>query len=434
VTGDRRAELVDAGVRLLATVRFEDVLAAVDTRAIAEAADVTTGSFFHHFRTRERFARAVGDRFAELWSARVERLTTVMVVSNPEGVRGVRPAASTEWAALVETGPLADLQHLLWSVRRQPVVAGSATTAGEVVRAAYEDLLASSLPSIERNLRTMGREPLPPFDARDLSVITTAIAEGLQMRAAVDPEVVRPTLYADTMAAVLLAMTQPMVDRNEHGVRDDLDRLMARVGERSDAETVTGGRPEAWRHIAERAADLFVDRSPDDVRIAEVATAAGVAPSTVTHLFGGVRAVAAASWMRHLPELEAIAAPPSGPDEDPTRRIEAVLLRYVELLRSNRGAAEAMIGEVLRSVHPGAEVRRDLRRLVPVPALLEPHIEELRRRGRLRRRVEIARLARSLVHLVTMQAALFPDDSPARILDETMTMSFDGALVEPSDA
>ena len=96
VAGDRRSELVDAGLRLLRDLRFEQVLAAIETRAIAAEVDVTTGSFFHHFRTRDHFAGAVVGRFHELWDERVERLLFFMAASHPDGKAGVRPAAASE--------------------------------------------------------------------------------------------------------------------------------------------------------------------------------------------------------------------------------------------------------------------------------------------------------------------------------------------------
>ena len=60
---DRRTDLVDAGISLLSEQRFQELLASVETRSIADDAGVTTGSFFHHFRNRSHFAMAVADAF-----------------------------------------------------------------------------------------------------------------------------------------------------------------------------------------------------------------------------------------------------------------------------------------------------------------------------------------------------------------------------------
>lgn len=430
---DRRSELVDAGVRLLGQTRLEQVLAALETRAIAAGAAVSNGSFFHHFRTRRHYVQAVLDRFEQLWHERVRRLTAAIDLSNTDGARGVRPAAEVEWDALAAAGELSLLQHLLWVVRAAPVDEESSTRAGEILRAAYQELTEASLDGIERNIRAMGRELLAPFDARDLSVVTNAIAEGLQMRVAVDPDAIRPGLYADTMAVVLLGTTQPRIDRTEDAVHDDLDQLLRRIEGTPPSGAVTGGRPEAWRHIVDAAAPLFVDRSADEVRIAEVATAAGVAPSTVVHLFGSVRAVAACTWVRHIPELEAIATRPLDDDEDPLQRIEAVMRRQIELVRENPGAARAVFAQLLGEAVPhAAEPVHGIPTLLPLPDLLEPLARALRQRGRLRRHVEVHRLCRTLVHLGSMHALLFRDDPVDRIVDEVMATIFDGALASRS--
>lgn len=139
---------------------------------------------------------------------------------------------------------------------------------------------------------------------------------------------------------------------------------------------------------------LFVDRSAGEVRVSEVA--AGVSTTTVIEHFGTVNAVAAAGWTRHIPELKAIAATPATATESPIRRIEQVLL--------------------------------------PLPDVLVPLLRERRDHGRLRRRMEIERLARSLVHLCTMQALLFAEEPDERIVDETLSLIFDGALLAPPGA
>src|SRR3546814_4079042 len=138
----------------------------------------------------------------------------------------------------------------------------------------------------------------------------TAFAEGMQMRHAVDPEVGRDDLYADAIAAILLGVTRPRVERSDTIPAPELSTLETRFlvhrrpGPTADVPT------ETWRHIADAAAHLFVDRAPGDVRISEVAVAAGVSTTTVYHHFGTVTAVAAAGWARHVPELEAIASAP----------------------------------------------------------------------------------------------------------------------------
>lgn len=431
---DRRTELVEAGLRLLGELRFQDVLDAVETRAIAEAAGVTTGSFFHHFRSREHYAQVVIDRWVELWTQRVQRLTAnATVAADEQGAGGVRSAAALEWEALTTPGPVEVVQHLVWALRGQPVVDGSAATGAQLLEEAYERLGATVRAEYERGMRAIGREPMPPFTQAEMELVTTAVAEGLQLRAMAQPGAVRDGLYGDAMAAILLGATRP---RRTHldGDADDVDlrRLERRLGGSPAIGGGDGPEPERWRHIADAAAHLFLDRGPGEVSLAEVAASAGVGVSLVDHEFESVAAVGAAGWWRLVPELEAVLA--ACPDDHPLRGIEAVLLRHVELVRLHRGAAEALLIQLAAEARPGSNPpRRPVRDVAPIPELLSPLVQALRRSGRLRRGLEIDRLSRSIVHLVTVQALLFPDDDPERLVDEAMTMVFDGSLVEASD-
>ena len=418
---------------MLGRQQFQALLAAVETRSIADEAGVTTGSFFHHFRNRSHFALAVADAFVCRWASRVDRLAGEATASNDRpGLDGIRPAAAAEWVGLIAEEDLSALQHLLWAVRHQELGEDTARTAGDVLHDAYQALTETVEGTYLQGVRLLGREMLPPFTDRDLTVIMTAVAEGLQMRHGADPGSIREGLYADTVSAVLLGITRPRVERSEAVRAPELSTLESRllVHRRREPEPV-----ETWRHIADAAAHLFVDRSPAEVRVSEVAASAGVSTTTVYHHFGTVNAVAAAGWAQHMPELEAIASAPITADEGPIRRIEQVLLRYVQLARQNRGITEALAAQIVTEAAPVSEREwpRDTRAVVPLPGLLLPLIRELRAVGRLRRRMDTVRLARSLVHLTTMQALLFGHEPDERIVDETMSLIFDGALVAPSD-
>jgi len=430
-----RAEMVEAGVALGAAESFQALLDGIPVRRIAAAAGVSPGSFHHHFRSRTAFVEAVVDHWAAAWAARSVDLGAQLDAPTREpGVGPMRAAAQREWESLCRADPVDALRHVLWALRAQPVAGAGTRPAGELLQDAYrqrEDIVA---PLYARGLRGLGREVLPPFTIAEYALIAGALADGLQMRAAVEPGAVRADLYADAVGALVLGFTRPRGPDGD-GDRADLRRLEQRlVVNRTARSEPDGSRPEMWRHIVTAAAHLFADRSPDEVGMAEVAAAAGVAEGVVRQHLGTVSAVAAYGWVRHLDRFREVGEGDLGPDEDPLRRIELILVDFVSLARAERGAAEGLVSHLLREMSP----RRPndlppLRHVVPMPAILAEQIGELRRRGRLRRRIEIERLARSLTHLVTMQALLFPDESEDRIVDETMTLVFDGALRSPSD-
>ena len=432
MAADRRGQLVDAGVALAVQQRFQDLLASVDTRSITGEAGVTTGSFFHHFRNRGHFAQAIADRFVEMWRVSIDRtVADIASVSGPEGAADVRSAAESEWGNLEATMVQADLQHLLWVARDQPLSQEHDETAGEVLERCYQYVLETGLPAYRAGMADMGREMMPPFELADLSVTFSALADGIQMRQAVQPDVVREGLFADLAAAVLVALTRPAGERGDPVELADLERHLVTPVRRPPAPE---REAPTWRQIADAAAPLFVGRPISEVKVADVADAAGVSSSTVYHQFGTVSAVAACGWARLLPELVAISAAPLTPEGGPIVRLEQVLARYIELGREHRGALEGLVLEVLalRGIDAGRPRPRNIAEAVPLLDLLVPHVRELRARGQLRRRIEAAGLCSTILQLVSLRNLTTPDDPVERIIDETLGIVLDGALVAGS--
>jgi len=421
---------VDTAYTLLAGQRFQDVLAGLDTRSITSAAGVTTGSFFHHFPNRARFAGAVVERFQAAFAESVDLLIGDMdsLARSAESVDGierpsaVRAVAQGDWERVSADASLADVQHLLWATRRNPISEDTAVTGADVLAGAYQHLLDVSVPVYRRAVAAMDREMLPPFTDTDLAVTFLALVEGLQTVHAVHPEVVRDELFADLVAGALVAFTRP---RAELGAPVELPALEATLVRSRRRE----GEAHIWATIAEAAAPLFAERGVGDVKVTEIAAAAGVSASTVYHHFGRVSAVAAAGWIRHVPELEAIATAPLTGDEGPVLRMEQVLSRFVELGKEHRGALEGLVLETVAGARDpeDAEPRR-LGEMVPLVELLRPHIRELRARGWLRRRIGSLNLARSIMQLVAFRTLAAPADPTERIIDDTYGVVLEGAL------
>ena len=426
MVSDRRRQLVDTGIDLIMRQRFQDVLASVDTRSITEAAGVTTGSFFHHFANRGQFADAVAERFEEMWRAAVHDFVAELEAAASEEDVDVRELVRRrDWEKIEAQEVQGYLFHLLWVARHRPVSEGEGDTGADVLQRSYEYLLASVVPAYRRIVAAMGREMMPPFDEHDLAVTMNALVDGIQMCQRVEPGLVRDGLFSDLVASTFVALTRP---RGEQAAGVDLAALEARLVP-ARARRSTGER-ETWRQIADAAAPLFDDRAVSDVKVADIAHAAGVSTSTVYHQFGRVSAVAACGWAQHFPELDAIASRPLTADEGPIVRMEQVLARFVELGVEHRGALEGLMAEVLHDARRGGEDEIAARVLatVPLAELLAPHIRELRTRGWLRRRVGSHALARTALQLVAMRTLATPHDPVERIIDDTFGLVLEGAL------
>lgn len=419
---DRRAALVDAGLALAIQQCFQDLLASVDTRSITNAAGVTTGSFFHHFKNRAEYTDAVIERFTEVWEHSVLRTVDLLESFTGTGETSVRRVATDEWSGLAEDDVFTGLQHLLWVARDQPLTEATERTAGEVLRERSRWLDQTLVPSYEQGLRTIRREMLPPFTVQELSIALSALANGLEMRRCIDPDAVRDDLFADLVSSLVANLTRPALERAEEASVEVGRQPVARTSGTA-RETSKGTRDQ----IAEAAAPLFVDRRVSEVKIAEIAEVAGVSASTVYHQFGRVSAVAAAGWAQHVAELGAIATEPLTAREGPVQRIEQILVRYIDIARTSRGALE---GLVLETVVGAADTHGPAPTSAPIVAMIAAHIRELRARGVLRRRIDSEGLARSILQLTAMRLLTSPDEPAERVIDETLGLLLEGALAQ----
>lgn len=425
---DRRRQLVDTGIELAMLQRFQDLLASVDTRTLTVAAGVTTGSFFHHFPNRGHFADAVVERFEQRWAEAVRALAADLeATATVDGVDVRALVGRRDWDKIEDQEEQGYLFHLLWVARHRPVSEAGGELAGDVLRRSYDHLFDSVVPAYRKAVAAMGREMLPPFDELDLAVTMNALVDGIEMCHRVHPARVRQGLYSDLVASTFVALTRP---RGERAADVDLAALEAALIPSSSWRRRKAAEGDTWRLIADSAAPLFDQRSVAEVKVAEVAAAAGMSTSTVYHQFGRVSAVAACGWARHLPELEAIAARPITPVEGPVVRMEQVLTRYVELGIRHRGALEGLVSEVLADARgTGADpISSRVLATVPLPSLLTPHIRELRARGWLRRRITTENLAHAIFQLVSIRALATPGDPVERIVDDTFGLLLEGAL------
>lgn len=419
---------METGIALAMGQRFQDLLASVDTRTLTEAAGVTTGSFFHHFRNRGQFAEAVVERFEQLWSEAVDALVVdIGALADEEGVDVRALVRRRDWEKIEAQEEQGYLFHLLWLARHRPVSEERGGLGGDVLRRSFDHLFDSVVPAYGKAVAAMGREMLPPFDVLDLAVTMNALVDGIQLIHRVHPGRVRGGLFADLVASTFVALTRP---RGEQADGVDLAALEAALIPPSSWPRRVAEEGETWRQIVDAAAPLFATRSVADVKVADIASESGVSTSTVYHQFGRVSAVAACGWVRYLPELEAIAARPLTAEEGPIVRMEQVLTRYVELGMQHRGALEGLVAEVLADARGAGEDPISARVLATVPlhGLLSPHIRELRVRGWLRRRIGSETLAGTILQLVSVRALATPSDPVERIIDDTFGLVLEGAL------
>ena len=368
---DRRQELLDAAWEVVDTLPLSKVFAGATAAAVSEAAGVTTGSFFHHFANSTAFAEAMVRSVAS--PAADQDSTTdefIDALDHMEMADAIRAASLQVWEMFTgdERLAAANRRVLLLQAHQDtelPDSDGDVRTVGQLL---YRMQRAGELNGIamsEEVLRRSGRVPVEPFTVERMVVALTALFNGLAQRHALDPDAVDDELFADVVAVLVATLTQPV------GSRRHVEDLAALDGLRLSPQARVGAlrRDATRRRIVERAAGLFSD-GWEDVTASEVADRAGVSTQTVLNAFRTVRSVAAATFGRHLSQLEL-------PTEDLTREqaaemLRAVLTRLASAASSDAGAARALLDERLDDRHVRPLERPTVDEFVPLAELVEP--------------------------------------------------------------
>ncbi len=373
-----RDDLIRAGLELNDELHIDKLFAGVTTAAVAERAGVTTGSFFHHFRNATEYAATivrsydrerplsteVGRELSEAVANQQlsEALSTVLVgawqmVSGDPALRAERRGQMHLFAHHLaelppptgDDGPVTDRsidQH----------------TVGDVLRDVYRAQVDVISETWRQLLDQSEMRLSDPFDPRRLAVAVHALILGLGIVHSLDPDAVDDHLFAEVTAALAGAVSRldlrlpRVIAATELGQETD-SSPQARSGARR--------RQESRRRIVAATSGMFGE-GWDSVSASEVAEVAGVSTQTVLNLFGNVRRVCAATFVRHLPGIEA-AIEAAGPDR-PAESVRGALLMLARAAADDPHPARALLTERV-----GVRAERgfdldddDIRVLVPI--------------------------------------------------------------------
>ena len=222
--------MLDAAVRMLLESPGTDVLSALKPVEIARRCDPprTTGAFYNIWPTQAEFRRALLAHLLSLDHFRADHVTRAMLEEavaapdvDPDDT--VRRAANTHFDSLKGHRAIR-VRNALWTQ------ADDDPEIRERLCSLYGEMAAAVVPRYLGLLRRSGRRLAPPFTIDPVAVALTALAEGLSLRWAVDPQAVpddvgtppaapgpqdsrgsqdRWSLYAALAHVLLIGMTEP---------------------------------------------------------------------------------------------------------------------------------------------------------------------------------------------------------------------------------
>jgi AcrR family transcriptional regulator len=224
-SAETRGALLEAGAALLREEPVGSVLSQLTARSVATRAGRTTGAFFHHWRNQEAYQRDLlayvldPARIASVAEAEDAILTGLQAADDP--VQVLEDTARDNFVSM-QAEPYIPLWHALWAKH------GSDPYVHDLLRHHIRSVTAQVATLLDAVLTASGRRFRPPFTLDSLAVAITAVAQGLELRVAIEPERVPVSplrgsgerraddgewdLYATTVRTLFEAFTEPAED------------------------------------------------------------------------------------------------------------------------------------------------------------------------------------------------------------------------------
>ncbi|MEI2699889.1 MAG: TetR/AcrR family transcriptional regulator [Microthrixaceae bacterium] len=384
---DPRERLVRAGLAVQDELPMSKVFAGVTTAKVAEAAGVTTGSFFHHFRNHSEFSEALvmsAIPTAEDLAGQVDEL--VDSLEHFELFEVIRLSMIETWQIYRDDpGVSASLRflYLLWAHPDAELSGDDDTyrTTADVLRENYRIRHVQAVDGWRHLLARTGRAYIPPFDSDRIAVALTAMFEGLLAREQFDPGAVDEALFADVAATLVASLTSPSSTRIRLAAIEDrplVDEAPMLDDSHLSPQARSGARRrrESRNAVVNAAIGRF-DHGWEAVSATELAEASGVSNQTVLNVFQSVREIAACTFARHIPELRQLAQDTAA--DDPLLSLHRVLTRLSQQVVADPEPARALLGERIAAKHRRGRGLSDLdiRVEVPIVQVLMPALERL---------------------------------------------------------
>ncbi len=384
-TDDPRERLLRAGLAVQDELPLSKVFAGVTTSKVAEAAGVTTGSFFHHFRNQAEFADAMvlaAIPTAEDLADQVDEL--VDSLAHFELFEAIRLSLVETWQIYTSDPQLCStlrFQYLLWAHQGAELSHeyDRYNTVADVLRENYRIRHEQAVKGWHHLLKRTGRAYVPPFNEDRIAVALTGMFEGLLAREQFDPGAVDESLFADVASTLVATLSTPRSTRIRLAALEDrplvddapmLDDSHLSPQARSGARR----RRESRNTIVNAAIGRF-DHGWESVSASELAEAAGVSHQTVLNVFSSVREIAACTFAHHVPELRRLTQEPL--TDDPLLLLHRVLTRFAQQVIADPEPARALLGERVAAKHQRGRglSEIDVRVEVPLAQVLIPVLE-----------------------------------------------------------
>lgn len=403
-----RDALLEAGEEELLGLNLAELFATIGATRVSRAAGMASQSaFFHHFGDQDGWVEALarhllrneaGPVADKVEDALRELAGELGSSDRPDWYARLQAVSDLDWALLRSDLRPMQRQMAVWLGRHQPLREPGRDEAivGDLVARSYEEFLKGFEATYRDVLAAWGRKIRPDFTLGQVATVLAALAEGLLIRHAVDPDAVPDDLFGRVVTCLVPVVTTDQRDRST--TAEYVARLAA------TSRPVSEGRRTAFLDAAER---LLERRSWAVITISEIADEAGLPPSVAYDEMGPKEAVAVELWRRFESTLadyvdELAEREVGGP---PLHVLRLAIGRFVELARHDRAlthhAAMSIVAEL-----GGDDDGEGLGAQV-----LAPFLRQAQRQGHLRAEVDTDRVAQDVATMVPVIASARPGDT-----------------------
>jgi len=191
-----RRALLEAGLAILGDTPVEELLSQVTVKDVAKRAGLSPGAVYHYWDSQDDYRRALLETILSTERFRADGqvaavVTAIRQATERAGATSIRDSvhagASKNFEMAAANPASLQLQLSLWAKHDDE-------TVRELLAGLYRSLNDDFMPLYEKVVADSGRQFRPPFDARSLAVVLTALVEGLLIRHAVDQQAVPAAL------------------------------------------------------------------------------------------------------------------------------------------------------------------------------------------------------------------------------------------------
>lgn len=219
LSAETRAALLEAGAALLREEPVGSVLSQLTARSVSTRAGRTTGAFFHHWHSQEAYQRDLLEYVLD--PVRIESIAEAEeailggIREGDDAVQVLEDVSRGTFQSM-QSDPYIPLWHALWAKH------GSDSYVHDLLRRHITYVTAQVSALLGAVVTASGRRFRPPFTLDALAVAITAVAQGLELRVAIEPERVPVAplaggradegawdLYATTVRTLFEAFTEP---------------------------------------------------------------------------------------------------------------------------------------------------------------------------------------------------------------------------------